>query len=197
MPSSPAGNDVAGPEEPGASARRDPPSGSPPDGSTPPPEPGEPGQPAGDSADIATPRPGVTPAEADLRRALADAENLRKRMARDIERVRTEERAEAARMWLPVADNLDRALEHAQADPQAIIEGVRAVRDQVLQILAELGYPRRDDRGQRFDPARHEAVGAASAGRAPPGTVMQVVRPGYGSGDRQLRPAQVVVAKAD
>jgi molecular chaperone GrpE len=99
-------------------------------------------------------------------------------------------------MWLPVADNLDRALEHAQADPRSIVEGVRAVRDQVLEILAKLGYPRRDDTGQPFDPSRHEAVGAAPADGTPPGTVVQVVRPGYGSDERQLRPAQVVVAKA-
>ena len=64
-----------------------------------------------------------------------------------------------ARQWLPVVDNLDRALEHAEADPAAIIDGVRAVRDQALDVLARLGFPRRDDRGARFDPARHEAVG--------------------------------------
>jgi len=53
------------------------------------------------------------------------------------------------------------------------------------------------DTGAAFDPARHEAVAATYDPRVPPGTVVQVVRPGYGEPDRQLRPAQVVVAKGD
>ena len=129
------------------------------------------------------------------RRALADADNLRKRHARNIEQLRDWERAEVARDWLPVLDNLDRALEHAGADPGAIIEGVRAVRDQAVDLLSRLGYPRRDDLGARFDPARHDAVASIPAAGAPPGTVVEVVHPAYGDGAYQLRPAQVVVAK--
>jgi molecular chaperone GrpE len=129
------------------------------------------------------------------RRALADADNLRKRHAREIERLRDRERAEVARDWLPVLDNLDRALGHADTDPGAIIEGVRAVRDQAVDLLSRLGYPRRDDLGARFDPARHDAVAAIPAAGAPPGTVVEVVHPAYGDGDHQLRPAQVVVAR--
>ena len=129
------------------------------------------------------------------RRALADADNLRKRHAREIERLRDRERAEVARDWLPVLDNLDRALEHAGTDPGAIVEGVRAVRDQAVDLLSRLGYPRRDDLGARFDPARHDAVASITSAGAPPGTVVEVVHPAYGEGDRQLRPAQVVVAR--
>jgi molecular chaperone GrpE len=129
------------------------------------------------------------------RRALADADNLRKRHARDIEQLRDRERAVVARDWLPVLDNLDRALEHAGADPDAIIEGVRAVRDQAVDLLSRLGYPRRDDLGACFDPARHDAVASIPSAGAPPGTVVEVVHPAYGEGDRQLRPAQVVVAR--
>jgi molecular chaperone GrpE len=129
------------------------------------------------------------------RRALADADNLRKRHAREIEQLRDQERAEVARDWLPVLDNLDRALEHAGTDPGAIIEGVRAVRDQAVDLLSRLGYPRRDDVGARFDPARHEAVASISSADAPPGTVVEVLHPAYGDGDHQLRPALVVVAR--
>jgi molecular chaperone GrpE len=96
-----------------------------------------------------------------------------------------------------VLDNLDRALEHAGTDPGAIIEGVRAVRDQATDLLSRLGFPRRDDLGARFDPARHDAVGTRGDTTAPPGTVVEVVRPAYGEGERQLRPALVVVAKGD
>jgi molecular chaperone GrpE len=134
----------------------------------------------------------------DLRlRALADLDNLRKRCATQIGQAAAEARASVAAEWLPVVDNLDRALDHSQADSDAIIEGVRSVRDQALRILASLGYPRRDDVGASFDPARHDAVAVHSDPGVAAGTVIDVVRPGYGDGKHQLRPAQVVVAKAE
>ena len=128
-------------------------------------------------------------------RALADLDNMRKRCAAQIRRAEEDARAAVARQWLPVIDSLDLALAHATADPATIVDGVEAVREQALGVLARLGFPRRDDRGTRFDPTRHEAVAA----RSDPGTeadvVAEVVRPGYGEGDHQLRPAQVVVAR--
>jgi len=136
-------------------------------------------------------------AEDQKLRALADLDNLRKRCAAQVEGAEADARVQVARQWLPVVDNLERALEHAAADPRTIVEGIQAVRQQALGVLASLGFPRRDDTGATFDPARHEAVAATYDPRVPPGTVVQVVRPGYGEADRQLRPAQVVVAKAD
>lgn len=157
---------------------------------------GGPGEAAEDpAATIADLQARIALLEQDWRRALADADNLRKRFARDAERIRAQERAEVARRFLPVVDDLDRALEHAQTDPAGIVDGVRAIRDEAVRALADLGFPRRDDTGQPFDPAHHEAIGSVPAGDAPPGTVVQVVRPGYGSGEQQLRPALVVVAK--
>jgi molecular chaperone GrpE len=136
-------------------------------------------------------------AEDQKLRALADLDNLRKRCAAQVERAEADAHAQVARQWLPVVDNLERALEHAAADPRTIVEGIQAVRQQALGVLASLGFPRRDDTGAVFDPARHEAIAATYDPRVPPGTVVQVVRPGYGEPDRQLRPAQVVVAKAN
>ena len=130
-------------------------------------------------------------------RALADLDNLRKRCAAQVERAEADARAQVARQWLPVVDNLERALEHAAADPRTIVDGIAAVRQQALGVLTSLGFPRRDDTGATFDPARHEAVATTYDPRVPPGTVVQVVRAGYGEPDRQLRPAQVVVAQAD
>jgi molecular chaperone GrpE len=131
-----------------------------------------------------------------LLRALADLENVRKRAAQQVERARAGERAAVAARWLPVLDNLDLAMEHADADPRSIVAGVRSVREQALEVLGRLGFPRRTDLGVRFDPARHEAVAAVpAAGDAPPGTVVDVVRPGYGGDAGQLRPAAVVVSK--
>ena len=100
-----------------------------------------------------------------------------------------------AALWLPVLDNLDLALDHAAADPHSIVDGVRAVRDQALGVLTRLGFPRRCEAGGAFDAARHEVVAAVASADTPPGTILQVIRPGYGDDPRQLRPAAVVVAK--
>jgi molecular chaperone GrpE len=129
------------------------------------------------------------------RRALADLDNLRKRVARDMQSLRADERARVAAEWLPVVDNLELALAHARSDPSAIVEGIDAVRDQAQAVLTRLGFPRRDDTGEQFDPVRHEAVSAVNDPAATPGTVVHVVRPGYGDDEHQLRPAAVVVAQ--
>lgn len=131
------------------------------------------------------------------RRALADLDNLRKRHARELEREAAAERARTAAAFLPVIDNLELALNHAAADPGAIVEGVRAVRDQAVNVLERLGYPRHAERGVSFDPARHEVVGVVQDPDADPNTVVQVLRPGYGEAERQLRPAAVTVAKRE
>jgi molecular chaperone GrpE len=136
----------------------------------------------------------VAALEDRLRRALADLDNLRKRNARELERQRAAEANRVAAAWLPVLDNLDLALSHADADPSTIIEGVRAVREQALAVLANLGFARQDEVGVPFDPARHEVVNVVDDAEAEPGTVVRVLRPGYGTPERQLRPGAVTVA---
>jgi molecular chaperone GrpE len=129
------------------------------------------------------------------RRALADLDNLRKRHRRELPARLIEEREAVARAFLPVLDNIDLALRHASSDPTAIVEGVRAIRDQALAVLAQLGYPRQEEAGVPFDPARHEVVAVVpSTDGTPPGSVVTVVRPGYGGTTQQLRPASVAVA---
>ena len=132
--------------------------------------------------------------EDNWRRTASDLDNFRKRCAKDLVRARQQERARTAVGWLPVLDNLERALEHASSDPEHIIEGVRAVHQQALSVLASLGFPQRDDTGKAFDPALHEAVGTIVGEELVPGTVARVVRTGYGSDDEILRPAAVVVS---
>jgi molecular chaperone GrpE len=152
---------------------------------------------APEPAELTDLRARVAELEDRWRRTLADFDNFRKRTARESVRQRDQERARVAAMWLPVIDNLDLALSHADGDQTPFAQGVRAIRDQAIEVLAQLGFPRRSDVGEMFDPSRHEAVAVVHQPDAKSGTILQVVRPGYGTGEHQLRPAAVVVAKGD
>jgi molecular chaperone GrpE len=129
------------------------------------------------------------------RRAVADLDNLRKRYTRELDRERTSERSRVAGSWLPIVDDLERAISHAGEQSDAVVEGVRTILGQAVQVLERLGYPRDAEAGVRFDPERHEVVGVIDHPDSEPGTVVEVVRPGYGEGSSQLRPAAVVVSR--
>jgi molecular chaperone GrpE len=129
------------------------------------------------------------------RRAVADLDNLRKRSARELDRARATERSRVAGAWLPIVDNLELAIRHAGDQSDAVLEGVRNVLGQALQVFEQLGYPRDAEAGIPFDPERHEVVGVVDQPDSAPGTVVEVLRPGYGEGSRQLRPAAVVVSR--
>ena len=98
------------------------------------------------------------------RRALADLDNLRKRYARELDRERKLERSKVASAWLPVVDNLERALHHSAGDADSVVAGVRAILDQAVQVLDNLGYPRDTETGVPFDPERHEIYARAVSG---------------------------------
>ncbi len=125
---------------------------------------------------------------------MADLDNSHKRHTRDLEQARADERANVAKQFLPLVDHLELALGHADAKPSAIVEGVNHVLAEAIEVLRRLGFPRIDQVGEPFDPTKHEAVSAVHVDGTEPGTVVNVVRPGYGEGSRQLRPASVVVS---
>jgi len=131
------------------------------------------------------------------RRAVADLDNLRKRHARELESGRVTERSRVAGAWLPVVDNLELAIAHAGGRSDPVVEGVQSILGQALQVLDRLGYPRDAESGVPFDPHRHEVVGVVEQGDSAPGTVVEVVRPGYGQGSSQLRPAAVIVSRRE
>jgi molecular chaperone GrpE len=136
-------------------------------------------------------------------RALAEVENVRKRLERERDEARTYSVTRFARDMLTVADNLSRALAaltpevRAKADEgmKSVLEGVEATERELKAALARHGIKPIEAEGQRFDPNRHQAI-AEVAGQTP-GTVVHVVQPGYTIGDRLLRPAMVTVAKND
>ncbi|OBK76452.1 nucleotide exchange factor GrpE [Mycobacterium sp. 1274761.0] len=103
------------------------------------------------------------------RRAVADLDNLRKRYARELERERNTERSRVAGAWLPIVDDLERALAYDGGQSNAVIEGVRTILDQAAKVLEQLGYPRDDETGVPFDPQRHEVVGVRDVPNTAPG----------------------------
>lgn len=148
-------------------------------------------------------------AEADAQkdralRALAEVENVRKRLERERDDARTYSVTRFARDLLTVADNLARALAavpaeaRAKADDslRAVFEGVEATERELQAALARHGVKPIEAAGQRFDPHLHQAIAEVPAQGAEPGTVVNVVQSGYTISDRLLRPAMVTVAKA-
>jgi molecular chaperone GrpE len=131
-------------------------------------------------------------------RAVADLENYRKRGKRDLDDARAEAKTKVLKEMLPVVDNLERAVEHAEksGEPGAVVDGVRLVLRQFLTSFERVDVTPVDAANQPFDPNLHEAISQQETDEFPPGTVVQVLQRGYRLGDRLLRPALVVVAKA-
>jgi molecular chaperone GrpE len=137
-------------------------------------------------------------------RALADAENTRKRAEREKSETSQYAVAGFARSLLPVADNLRRALDALHADKRAmddtqkaIVEGVEATERELQAVLLRHGVKLIAAEGAKFDPHLHHAVAEVPASGKEPGTVVNVIQSGYTIGERLLRPAMVTVAKAD
>jgi molecular chaperone GrpE len=129
-------------------------------------------------------------------RAAADLENMRKRQKREIEDAKFEAKNKILKEMLPVVDNLERAIEHAsQAGTNPIVEGVQLVLRQFTTAFERLDVTAIDAMSAPFDPNLHEAISQQESDQ-PAGTVVQVLQRGYKSGERLLRPALVVVAKA-
>jgi molecular chaperone GrpE len=134
-------------------------------------------------------------------RALADAENTRRRAERTAQEAGRYAVADFAREMLTVADNLQRTLAaaerstHESAEDAALIEGVRATQRMLMQALERFGVRKVEALGAPFDPALHEAVFQVDDASHPPGTVVNVVEDGYTIHDRLLRAARVGISK--
>ncbi len=134
------------------------------------------------------------------RRTKADFENYRKRAAREAAAAQERGVAKLAKELLPAVDNLDRALEAAQAandgvdDASTLASGIKLVHDDVIAALARVGIEPFDPQGEQFDPQHHEAVAQQPVEGAQAGTIVEVYQRGYRLGEAILRPARVVVA---
>ncbi len=131
-------------------------------------------------------------------RERADLENLKRRAAREREEAIRFGTERLIRDLLPVVDNLERALQHAQTsgDGQPVVEGIALVLKAFREVLDRHGVTRVEAVGTPFDPAHHEAVAHVESAEHEPNAVMAEHQPGYRLHDRLLRPALVTVAKA-
>jgi molecular chaperone GrpE len=154
--------------------------------------------------------PGQADLEAELAetkdrmlRAMAEIENVRRRTARELDEARKYAITGFAREMLEIDDNLSRALESIPVRAaeeigflKTLVEGV-ALTQQALAACFERHHLAKviPEVGEKFDHHRHQAMFEVESDQ-PPGTVAQVLQPGYVIADRLLRPAMVGVAKA-
>ena len=137
-------------------------------------------------------------------RALAEAENIRRRSEREREDTAKYAISGFAKSLLDAADNLRRAIDavpaeavEADAALKTLVEGVAATERQLLAAFERNGLTRIEPVGEAFDPNFHQAMFELPGTGKPSGTVVQVVQPGYVLHGRLLRPAMVGVAKGE
>src|SRR3954453_2907067 len=136
-----------------------------------------------------------------LLRALAETENVRRRLQRERDDAQKYAASAFAKDLLSPLDNLRRALdampESETTDPRArsLRDGVAATERELLAAFERHGLKRIDPKGERFDHNFHQAIFEAERPDGPAGTIVEVLQPGYVLQDRLLRPAMVGVAK--
>ena len=148
----------------------------------------EPEKPAEPSADA------LLKAEKDrYLRLLAEYDNYRKRSSKERESIYQDVRADTVTKFLPVYDNLVRALDQATCD-EAYRKGVEMIMTQLRDILSRMGVTEIESLGQKFDPALHNAVMHEEDETKGEGEIVQELQKGFKMGDKVIRFAMVKVA---
>ena len=132
-------------------------------------------------------------------RERADLENARKRHQRDREEAIRFANDRLLREMIPVLDNLERAVGHAEQgddDSQGLLEGVNMTINQFRKVLEDFGVKPINALGEDFDPNLHQAMGHVETTDQAPNTVTSEFQKGYLLNDRLLRPSLVMVARA-
>ena len=132
-------------------------------------------------------------------RERADLENARKRHQRDREEAIRFANDRLLREMIPVLDNLERAVGHAEQgddDNQGLLEGVNMTINQFRKVLEDFGVKPINALGEDFDPNLHQAMGHVETTDQAPNTVTSEFQKGYLLNDRLLRPSLVMVARA-
>ncbi len=130
-------------------------------------------------------------------RLYAEFENFRKRAAKEKSDLSQYAQEKVVLEVLPILDDLERALSHAQgnADPKVLFQGIEMVQKQFQGVLSKFGLTPFDSLGEPFNPHVHEAVAHLESQDYPPHSVVAEYRKGYKMGDKLIRPAMVAVSK--
>ncbi len=131
-------------------------------------------------------------------RQVAEVDNFKKRINRDKEDAIRYANENLIRDILPVIDNLERAIAHAQGggNGKPLVEGVEMVLRGLLDVIGKHGVVQVPAVGEVFDPGKHEAMAQVESSQYEPNTVVDEHHRGYLLRDRLLRPALVTIAKA-
>lgn len=129
-------------------------------------------------------------------RAQAEFINYRKRMEREQSRLYEDATVRVVRQFLPLLDDLKRALQNKPANGEAAewAGGIELVYRKMLTILENEGVTVMDVEGEQFDPNFHEAIAQEDSPDHESGQIIEVIQQGYMIGDRVLRAALVRVA---
>lgn len=129
-------------------------------------------------------------------RERADFVNYRKRIERDQAQTLQNMTGNIAKRFLPVVDDLERALKNKpQSDSASWADGIELILRKLINSLEAEGVKRMEADGQIFDPSMHEAISHEDSPNHESGQIIEVVQQGYMIGDRVLRPALVRVAR--
>lgn len=137
-------------------------------------------------------------AKEQVLRTAADAQNTRRRAEKDVENAHKYALEKFAAALLPVADNMERALEAADRTNEAVkplAEGVELTSKSLQDVLNRFEIQQLDPLGEPFDPQYHEAVSMIENPNVEPNTVLLVMQKGYTLHGRLLRAAMVMVAR--
>ena len=126
-------------------------------------------------------------------RLAAEYDNYRKRTAKEKESLWTDAKADTVQAFLPVYDNLERALKQDTAD-EAFKKGVEMTMNQLKEVFARLGITEIEAEGKPFDPNLHNAVMHIEDENLGENTVAQVFQAGFMLGEKVIRFAMVQVA---
>ncbi len=135
-------------------------------------------------------------------RAQADAQNIQRRAEQDVEKARKFALERFCSELLPVADNLERALEAAAIAAiddeivKPIAEGVELTLKSFRDAMKKFNIEVVDPQGEPFDPQLHQAMSMVENNEMEPNTVIAVMQKGYTLNGRLVRPAMVMVSKA-
>ncbi len=129
-------------------------------------------------------------------RARAEFANYKKRVERDRARYHQDAVGDVIKSYLPVVDDLERALKDRPQDGDGVswAEGIELIYRKMLKVLEAEGITRMDAEGELFDPNLHEAIVKMESDEHESEQIIEVLQQGYMIGDRVLRPAKVRIA---